>query len=128
MKYLSVEEIILTHEYQLQMFGGIPGVRSIELLESALFRPQTSFDGKDLYETVFLKAASLFHSLVKNHPFVDGNKRTGFVSAVTFLRANGYKFSIKQSDSVTLTLEVESGDLSLEQIAKKFEKHSAKIN
>lgn len=68
----------------IKRFGGTPGIRDITLLESAIARPQASFEQKDLYSEIFVKAAALMESLLKNHPFIDGNKRTAFTAAGIF--------------------------------------------
>ncbi len=117
MRYLSVEEVLLIHEYQLQRYGGSPGLRSIHLLESSVCRPQTSYGGNELYRTPFDKAACLIHSLILNHPFIDGNKRTGMVAGTLFLRLNGYSLKLSTKNYVKTALEIanhslELGDLS----------------
>ncbi|MCJ7584226.1 MAG: type II toxin-antitoxin system death-on-curing family toxin [Anaerolineales bacterium] len=71
--------------------GGAHGVRDLAMLESAVARPQTTFGGKDLYPDLFTKVAALLDSLINDHPFVDGNKRTGITAAALFLRRNGYR-------------------------------------
>ena len=105
MKYLTVAEVFLIHEYEIQRYGGFPGLRSIELLESAVFRSQTSYGGKELYETLFEKTASLIHALISNHPFVDGNKRTAMVSGAVFLLLNGYSLELAQERFVKIGLD-----------------------
>ncbi|MBI3093135.1 MAG: type II toxin-antitoxin system death-on-curing family toxin, partial [Candidatus Levybacteria bacterium] len=75
----------------VKRFGGSLGIRDIGLVESAGARPQVTFDGKHLYISTFDKAAALLQSLLKNHPFIDGNKRTALTSVGLFLKMNGYK-------------------------------------
>ncbi|MGH6987411.1 MAG: type II toxin-antitoxin system death-on-curing family toxin [Caulobacteraceae bacterium] len=82
--YLTAIEVIAIHSDQLERYGGAPGLRDAGLLESALFRPQTGY-----YADLIEEAAALWESLSQNHPFVDGNKRTGFASMYTFLAING---------------------------------------
>ncbi|MFC1756307.1 type II toxin-antitoxin system death-on-curing family toxin, partial [Patescibacteria group bacterium] len=94
MRYLSFEEVILIHAYQLTYYGGGAGVRDVGLIESAIFRPQSTFDSNDLYPTVFEKAAALGCSIINNHPFGDGNKRTGLHTMLTFLKINGTKIDL----------------------------------
>lgn len=77
-KYLSLEQVLVIHEKLIEKYGGSHGIRDHALLESAVVRPRTSAFGEEAYPTLFLKAAVLLHSIIKNHPFVDGNKRTGF--------------------------------------------------
>ena len=76
MRYLTVEEILAIHDYQIERFGGLQGILNLPLLESAASRPITNISGRDMYESVHEKAAVLAYSLIKNHPFTDGNKRT----------------------------------------------------
>jgi death-on-curing protein len=87
--FLTAAEVLSFHSYQIQRFGGEEGIRDAGLLESALAQPCVSYDGnwlhKDLYE---MASAYAFH-ICKNHPFLDGNKRTAFVSALVFLKLNG---------------------------------------
>ncbi|EKD96250.1 MAG: hypothetical protein ACD_24C00124G0001 [uncultured bacterium] len=108
MKYLSIEEILILHEYQINTYGGKAGIQDLRMLESAVFRPQTTFDGKDLYETVFEKAVALLFSIIKNHPFVDGSKRTGLHAAITFLELNGHDIAATDSKLVKLGLDITS--------------------
>ena len=75
--YLSLEQVLDLHRVQIRRFGGATGLRDRGALEAALGRPQMTFGGEDLYPDVAAKAAALMHSLVMNHPFVDGNKRAG---------------------------------------------------
>ena len=77
-------------------------MRDVTLLESAVARPQSSFDGEDLYPTLFYKAAALMHSLLKNHQFVDGNKRTALASAGIFLKLNGYNLINSHGEELEL--------------------------
>lgn len=86
-KNLSVHEVLAIHQEQIRLFGGSDGVRESGLLEAAVARPQSGY-----YEDLIQEAAALWESLSQNHPFIDGNKRTAFVSAVSFLRINGLQF------------------------------------
>ncbi len=87
--FLSLDEVIATHERLIERFGGASGIRDLGLLESALFRPQTGY-----YAGMVEMATALFESLLLNHPFVDGNKRVAFFATDVFLRLNGWKFSV----------------------------------
>ena len=89
-QFLSLDEVIEIHSVLIKRFGGPEGVRDLGLLESALYRPQTGYY-KDLTEM----ASAMFESLIKNHPFVDGNKRVAFFATDVFLRMNGYKFQVE---------------------------------
>jgi death-on-curing protein len=92
-KYLTVAQVLQIHAYQVERFGGDPLVRDLGLVDSAVAQPRAAFGGQDLYPTLADKAAALAFSLVMNHPFADGNKRTGHAAMVMFLRRNGHRIS-----------------------------------
>lgn len=127
MKFLTVKDVLLLHNLAIDESGGSHGLRSLALLESAVARPQASFGGEDLYPTIFLKAGALVHSLLRNHPFIDGNKRSSMYSAMTFLELNGYRFVAKQKEVVNFALKIENKRLSVEEIADWLKKNSKKI-
>jgi death on curing protein len=77
MRYLTVEEVLALHSRLIATSGGSLGVRDQNALDSAVAQPQMTFDGLDLYTTIARKASALGHSLISNHPFIDGNKRVG---------------------------------------------------
>jgi len=124
MRYLSVEEILVIHDYQIERFGGLQGILNLSLLESATNRPITNISGKDMYESVHEKAAVLAYALIKNHPFVDGNKRTGLHAALTFLELNGYKATISQKMLVKIGLSIADKKADLTKITLTFKKYS----
>jgi death-on-curing protein len=84
-KYLSIDEVIILHEYLINEFGGSNGLTNKKSLEAALMRPQSGY-----YKNIFEEAAALMESLAINHPFVDGNKRVAFFATDVFLRLNNY--------------------------------------
>lgn len=124
--YLSVQQAEEIHDLLVKQLGGSYGVRSKDLLESAVFRMQATFGGEDLYKDVFEKAAALLESLCKNHPFVDGNKRAAFTCAVTFLELNGYKTKFNKEEAENIMIRVASSKLSFEEIAKFFKENCNK--
>lgn len=126
MKYLSVKDVLLLHYLTIEKTGGSHGIRDLSLIESAVNRPKASFAGKDLYPTIFEKAAALCQSLIKNHPFVDGNKRTALLSTMTFLKLNGYEFVSEQKELVEFGVKIDNENISLEEIANWFKKHTRK--
>ena len=89
-QFLTLDEVVEIHTVLIERFGGPHGVLDMGLLESALFRPQTGY-----YQSLPEMAAALFESLIKNHPFVDGNKRAAFFATDIFLRLNGYKIEVE---------------------------------
>src|SRR5436190_21554559 len=88
MIYISSEQIIELHDILVQKFAGLPGIREQGLLESALAAPMMTVFGKELHETVYDKAAAYLFYIARNHPFLDGNKRTATARALLFLRSN----------------------------------------
>jgi len=104
------EVVFAAHEQSLARFGGSAGLRDEGLLDSALGRPLNLFayGGPSLFDL----AASYAFGVVKNHPFIDGNKRTGLIVAVVFLELNGYKFQASEVDATLQTLALAAGDIS----------------
>ena len=125
--FLTLEQILLIHEDQIDRYGGSHGLRDISLLESAVYRLQTTFGGIDLYPSIFDKAAALVHSLLLNHPFVDGNKRTAIASMLVFLDLNGYFFSISQKELVKTALSIENKKWNINKISLWLKKHAKKM-
>lgn len=126
MKFIDIGECIIIHDKMIEVGGGRPGVADYRLLHSSVERPKATFAGKSLYPTIWLKAAALMHSLVKNHPFNDGNKRSAFFSTMRFLAVNGYELHAKTKDIVEFGVSVDVKNLSLEVIAEWFKKHCFK--
>lgn len=124
--YITLDIVLAIHDDMIERYGGSHGIRDLGLIQSAISRPQSSFGGEDLYPDFFDKASALFHSLIFNHAFVDGNKRTTMVSAARFLSMNGYELEVDQREFVAFPLRVENQHLSLEEIAKWLQKHSKK--
>jgi death-on-curing protein len=124
MKLLTPEQVLFIHARLVAETGGMHGVRDLGLLESAVARPQATFDGMELYTTLFMKAAALLDSLINNHPFVDGNKRTGIAAAALLLRINGYHLTVTNPELERFTLQVATHHLPLPQIAAWFEQFS----
>jgi death-on-curing protein len=126
MKYLAVKDVILLHNLAIDEFGGSHGLRDFGLLESAVGRPQQTFGNEDLYPTIFLKGAALVHSLLLNHQFVDGNKRTAMFSVMAFFELNGYIFTAEQKEVVDCAIWIENKKPEIEEIAKWLKKHTEK--
>jgi death-on-curing protein len=111
MRYLTLGELIELHRRLIEQSGGADGIRDLGLVESALAQPQMSFSGAELYPTIAEKAAVLCFSLVKNHPFVDGNKRTGHAAMETLLVMNGFELNADVDDSEAVMLRLAAGKL-----------------
>ena len=114
--YLSRGQVLDLHRLQTARFGGSARLRDRGALESAVARPQMTFGGEDLYPDVPAKAAALMHSLVMNHPFVDGNKRVGAHAAVLFLMANRFQPGFSPGELTLITLGVARGEVSAEAL------------
>ncbi len=113
MLYLSVAQVLHLHQLQTGAYGGAAGLRDRSGLESAVARPAATFGGEDLYPDAPAKAAALMHSLVLNHPFIDGNKRVGAHAAIVFLEANGWEPLASPDEVVEVTLGVASGEIEI---------------
>ena len=107
--WLSRELVLAVHDEQLAEHGGATGVRDEGLLESALARPlnRTGYGDPDIAELAAVYALGL----IKNHPFIDGNKRSGYVALELFIRLNGLRFPISDADAVIMTLRLAAGDI-----------------
>jgi death-on-curing protein len=124
-KYLSAEQVLFIHSRIIDATGGAHGILDIVLLRSAVSPPAATFEGKDLYPDVFHKAAALMESLARNHPFVDGNKRTAIAAAGVFLGMNGHDLRVGQKELERFALSVATGEASFGYSAEWFKKHAS---
>ena len=124
MIYPSPEQLLFLHARLVDETGGSHGVRDLNMLLSALGRPQASYDARDLYPDIYSKSAALMDSLIHNHPFLDDNKRTGIAAAVMFLRMNGYQLNAKNPELEKLALEVAQSKHHIEDMAGWFQMHT----
>ena len=122
--FLTLDEAIRIHEYQITHFGGSDGLRSRDMLESAAGMPSSTFGGSYLHPTIpDMAAAYLFH-LVGNHPFVDGNKRVGTMAAFVFLELNGYDFDASDDELTAVVLQVAGGEMPKDALSAFFRQHA----
>ena len=122
--FLTFEEVIEIHDYQIEHFGGTDGLRSAELLKSAIGMPSSTFSGSYLHPTIpEMAAAYLFH-LVENHPFLDGNKRVGAMAALVFLELNGYDFDATDEEYTDIVMRVAGGNMLKSEVSLFFQRHS----
>jgi death-on-curing protein len=119
--YLTEEQVLFIHARLIAETGGLHGVLDLGLLQSAVSRPQATFDGQDLYPDLFTKGAALLESLLGNHAFVDGNKRTAITAAGLFLRLNGFHLHASNQQLEAFTLRCAQRHLTLDEIAAWFE-------
>lgn len=127
-KYLSEGEVIAINEDMVSKFGGLHGVKDSNMLSLAVGRPQMSVGFQDAYKTIFDKAAAMFHSIINNHPFLDGNKRTSLFSAVLFLEYNGWELDFKRKEAVKFTRRAHNQDYTVDQISKWLKEHCMKLD
>lgn len=114
MHYLSLNELLELHRRVMEQSGGIAGIHSLDAIESALAQPQMTFGGEELYPTIVEKASALGFSLIQNHPFIDGNKRTGHAAMETFMVLNGFEIDASVDEQERIILQVASGELKRE--------------
>lgn len=125
-RFLSEGEVIAINEEMVAKFGGLHGVKDSHMLSLAVGRPQMSVAFQDAYKTIFDKAAAMFHSIINNHPFLDGNKRTSLFSAVLFLEYNGWEVEFRRKEAVKFTRRAHNQDYTVDQISKWLKEHSKK--
>lgn len=116
MRYLSLAQVLDLHRRAIEQSGGATGLRDLGALQSAVAQPRMSFGGSDLYPTLESKAAALAYSLIRNHPFVDGNKRVGHAAMEAFLMLNGFEITATVDEAEKLIIELASGAVSREAL------------
>ncbi len=114
MRYLTLGEVLELYRRIIGQSGGALGVLNLGGLESALAQPHMTFAGKELYPSVVAKAAALGYSLIQNHPFLDGNKRTGHAAMEVFLFLNGCELQAPVDEQERVILQVASGEIDRE--------------
>jgi death-on-curing protein len=125
MRYLTVNEVIVIHEYLIDEFGGSSGMRDLAALESALARPQSGH-----YKNIMEESAALMESLAINHPFIDGNKRVSFFMTDVFLRLNGYFIDCDSQSAYNFFIELfeSNNKFRFKYLLPWLEKHIKPIN
>jgi death-on-curing protein len=123
MRYLTLDEVLELHRLVVEQAGGAAGVRDLGALESAVAQPHMAFGGQDLYPTVVEKASALAFSLVRNHPFVDGNKRVGHAALETFLVLNGHELSAPVEEQERVMLGLAAGTVGREEFTEWVRAH-----
>ncbi len=118
--FFGLDEVIEIHHDQINRHGGLPGIRDIELLKSAIAMPPASFGGEYLHKNLYEMAAAYLFHITRNHPFIDGNKRTGAVAAVVFLIMNGIDFHADEDSFEKMVRSVAEGKTDKVAIAMFF--------
>lgn len=122
--FLNLDEVLSLHEDQMRRYGGAAGVRDLGLLQSALGSAQATFGGSFLHETACEMAAAYLYGICRNHPFIDGNKRTAVAVALTFLEMNGVEIDAAEDDFYDLVIGVAEGKVSKSEVAVFLQSHS----
>lgn len=123
MKILKKRQILLLHSVLIAESGGSDGVRDEVLLDSAVNTPFQTFSGQDLYPTVLEKAVRLGFGLIRNHPFIDGNKRIGTHAMLVFLNLNSITLSYEDDELISTILSVASGEMDADGLLKWIQQH-----
>jgi death on curing protein len=124
MRYLKLLEVLELHRQIIEQSGGAVGIRDLGLLESALAQPIMTFGGEELYPTVIEKTIALGFSIIMNHPFLDGNKRTGHAAMEVFLILNGMEISASVDEQEQIILAVASGKIGREEFVEWLKMHT----
>ncbi|MBI3962431.1 MAG: type II toxin-antitoxin system death-on-curing family toxin [Deinococcus sp.] len=123
MRYLTLGEVLELYRRLMEQSGGSVGVRGLSALESALAQPRMTFGESELYPGIVEKAAALGFSLIRNHPFVDGNKRAGHAAMEAFLILNGYEIDANVGEQEGVILQVASGQMGREEFTDWLRQH-----
>jgi len=123
-RFLLLEEVLRIHAHQIEQYGGLFGVRDAGLLLSAVAAPQASFAGGFLHGTPFEMAAAYLFHLARNHPFLDGNKRTALAAALVFLELNDVSLDAPDEELAELVLRVATGRASKAEVAVFLARHA----
>jgi len=126
--FLELDEVIEIHNDQIKRYGGHPGIRDIELLKSAIAMPAVYFGGDYLHTDIYEMASAYLFHVVRNHPFVDGNKRTGAVASVVFLLMNGIEINASEDSFEKIVLAAAEGKADKAAIARFFRDNAETAN
>lgn len=123
-EYLTFDEVLILHDELVRKYGGLPGIRDRNLLYSALDAPKAAMFGLEMYPSIYDKAAAYLYHIVRNHPFNDANKRTGYTVVLVFLTMNNIPQTFKKEELENLTIEVAKGNFEKAEISH-FLEHGA---
>ena len=123
MRYPTIGEALEIYRRVMIQSGGLVGIRDMGALESSIAQPRMTFNGEELYPTIVEKASALGFSLIQNHPFADGNKRTGHAVMESFLVANGFEISANVDEQVNVILNVAAGKMEREEFTEWLKKN-----
>jgi death-on-curing protein len=123
MQYFDAEELLFIHHQLIERYSGSHGVRNLERIKSAVEAPKQSAFGADQYPTIFEKAAMYARNIISDHPFVDGNKRSGITTVILFLQNNGQVFAAKPGELEDFAVQIATDHLDLPVIASWLQEH-----
>jgi len=126
MKYIAAEEILLIHHRLIERYGGLHGTRDLSPVKSVSLAPAQHVFGEEQYKTVFEKAAVYARNIITDHPFHDGNKRTGITTAAMFLEKNGYSLRAKRGEIEDFAVKIAISKLSIDTIATWLKQNTSK--
>ena len=121
---ISIHDVLLLHELSVKDFGGARGIRDTGGLDSAINRPFQTFEGNDLYPSPIDKATALCESLIVNHPFADGNKRTGMLAMIGLLKEYQIEVTATENELYDLIISISTGELKFEGIVEWLRKNT----
>lgn len=124
MNYLSLEQLLALHVLAIEQFGGSKGLRDLGQLESALTSQRQEVFGEELYQDIYEKAAAVCRGVIGDHPFIDGNKRTAVLAALTLIEINGIQFKAKKGELEDFAVKVAAEHLDVPTIAAWLRAHS----
>lgn len=122
-EFLEIADILDIHQILIEQFGGMSGIRDEGLLDSALSQPKATFFGELLHPTIHEQAAAYLYHIAKNHPFLDGNKRTAYGAMEAFLRLNGYSLNLSDEEAYNMVMQVAQSEITKEELSSFLEQH-----
>jgi death-on-curing protein len=125
--FLTLSQILLIHQRLIQQSGGTPGLRDFAALESAVAQPKMTFDKNELYPTLSDKAAALGYSLIKNHPFIDGNKRICHAAIDVLLVLNGFEIDASVADQEKIIIQLAAGKMERDELVHWLKDHMVRF-
>ena len=127
MKHLTVDTVKTLHRQTIEASGGSPGIRETGILEGAVNRPFATFDGQDLFPSLWDKAAALAHGIAHGHPFIDGNKRTAQMAMEVLLILNGWEVAASVDEQEAVFLELAAGMRTVNELAQWLKQHTIRL-
>lgn len=124
---ISIQQALSIHKIAIEKFGGSQGIRDINGLESALARPFQTFVGEDLYPTIEEKAAAIGESIIMNHPFIDGNKRTGYLLMEAVLRYGNKKIPVTDEILYQFVISISTGEIKFDEIVNWLKNNTQQL-